>query len=193
MASVTSATNTNSRDLDPVVLVSSGAAKLKRAVAGSTVTASGVTPDTAAEEIGTDVNAATDAATRPIVVIGAVADETSPASVSEGQRGHIRMTLAHNLHVVNVADAAAVTSVNSAATNTTLLAANANRIGATIHNSDANALYVKFGATATTTTSYTVKIAADGYYEFPAPVYRGIVDGIWSADGAGSAQITELT
>lgn len=193
MANALSATNTNNRDLDPVVLVSDGASKLKRAVAGSTVTASGRTPDTAAEEIGTDVNAAADAATRPIVVIGAVADETAPASVSEGQRGHLRMTLAHNLHVVILADVAAVTSVASVATSTTLLAANANRIGVTIHNSDANALFVKYGATATTTTSYTVKIASDGYWEMPNPIYRGILDGIWAADGSGSAQITELT
>src|SRR4051812_12378811 len=115
MASVTSAQNTNVRDLDPLVLVSSGAAKLKRAVAGSTVTASGVTPDSAAQEIGTDINAATDAATRPIVVLGGVADETSPASVTEGQRGYVRITLAHNLHVVNVADAATLANVASSA------------------------------------------------------------------------------
>jgi hypothetical protein len=190
-ANVTSAQNTNSRDLDPVVLVSTGATKLKRAVAGSAVTASGLTPDSVAQEIGTDVNAATDAATRPIVVAGAVADETSPSSVTEGQRGYLRMTLAHNLHVVNVADAATLSNVASSATNVTLLAANANRIGATIFNDSTQVLYVKFGATASS-TSYTVQVAASGYYEVPAPVYRGIIDGIW-ASANGNARLTELT
>jgi hypothetical protein len=89
-------------------------------------------------------------------------------------------------------DSSAVTSVNSTASSTTLLAANANRVGAMIHNTDANALYVKFGASASA-TSFTVKIASDGYYEFPRPIYQGVVDGIWAGDGSGIAAITELT
>lgn len=87
---------------------------------------------------------------------------------------------------------ATVTAVNSSATSVTLLAANTARLVATIHNTDANALYVKFGATAST-TSFTVKIASDGYYEFPKPIYQGVVDGIWAGDGSGIAAITELT
>jgi hypothetical protein len=31
---------------------------------------------------------------------------------------------------------------------------------------------------------------ADAYYEFPAPLYTGVVDGIW-ASAAGSARTTE--
>lgn len=194
MAAVSSPSNTNNERLDGVVLSTGPTALLKRAVAGSSRTVTGGDVNAAAEEVGTHVDdAAFTVATDTVMVIGGLADETSPDSVNEGDAGALRMTLARNLHTVEVADAATVTSVASAATSATLLAANANRIGATIHNSDANALFVKFGATATTTTSYTVKIAADGYYEFPHPVYRGIVDGIWAADGAGAAQITELT
>jgi hypothetical protein len=48
---------------------------------------------------------------------------------------------------------------------------------------------VKFGATATS-SSYTVKMASDSYYEFPEPVYTGIVDGIW-ASANGAARCTE--
>ena len=138
-------------------------------------------------------DAAFGVATDYVTPIAGFADDTSADSVNEGDVGVVRMSLARALHVVNVADTATVSTLASAATSATLLAANANRIGVTIHNSDANALYVKYGATATTTTSYTVKIAADGYWEMPQPIYRGVLDGIWSADGAGSAQITELT
>ena len=89
--------------------------------------------------------------------------------------------------------AATVTSANSSATSATLLAANTNRLGVIIHNTDANALYVKYGATATTALAgYTVKIPADGYWEMPYPIYAGVLDGIWAADGSGGAAITEM-
>jgi hypothetical protein len=192
MASVTSAVNTNARDLDPVVLVSSGAAKLKRAVPGSDKTASGVTPNTAAIEVGTHVDdAAFGVAVDTVGAIGAMADETSPDSVNEGDVGIVRMTLARNLHIVNVADAAALANVSSSATNVTLQAANANRIGLLIFNDSTQILYVKYGATASS-SSYTVQLAAGAYWEMPAPVYRGIVDGIW-ASANGNARMTELT
>lgn len=85
----------------------------------------------------------------------------------------------------------AVTSVADAATNTTLLASNASRKGATIYNDSSSILYLKLGATAST-TSFTAKLLADDYYEVPFG-YTGIIDGIWSADSSGSARITELT
>lgn len=244
MASVTSPTNSNSRDLDPLVLVSSGAAKLKRAVTGTTATASGITPDTAALEVGTNVDdAAFGVATGTVVAMAALADETatdsvdegdagalrmtlnrrlinaghflddtaygvatdyvnasgfmadatSPDSVDEGDVGVARMTLARKQIVVSSADAATLTQVNSSNTSQTILASNANRIGALIFNTDANNLYLAFTASAATTSAFTVKIAAGGYYEFPQPVYRGQVTGIWDVDGSGAAVITELT
>jgi len=83
-----------------------------------------------------------------------------------------------------------LTNVTGIATSTTLLAANTARLGATIHNDSTAALYVKFGITAST-TSYSVKIAVDGYYEVPFG-YTGRIDGIW-ASAAGAARITELS
>lgn len=80
-------------------------------------------------------------------------------------------------------------NVNSSASNVTLLAANANRRAATIYNDSTQVLYVKFGATASA-TSFKVAISPNGYYEFPLPVYTGIVDGIWAAAN-GAARITE--
>lgn len=88
---------------------------------------------------------------------------------------------------------ATLTSPASSASSATLAAANVARTGLIIQNSDANALYVKYGATATS-DDYTVKIAGnDGYWEMPEPIYTGIVDAIWAADGSGSAYVTELS
>lgn len=88
------------------------------------------------------------------------------------------------------ADSATTSNVNSSATSVTLLAANPGRVSAYVFNDSTQVLYLKFGATASS-TSYTVQIAAGGYYEFPMPIYTGIVDGIW-ASANGAARITEL-
>lgn len=82
---------------------------------------------------------------------------------------------------------ATLANVASSATNVTLFAA-ANANARTIYNDSTAVLYVKFGATAST-TSYTVQIASQGYYEFPQPVYTGQVDGIW-ASANGNARLT---
>lgn len=81
-----------------------------------------------------------------------------------------------------------VANVISSATNTTLFSAVASVNGRTIFNDSIAVVYVKFGVTAST-TSYTVQIAANGYYEFPQPVYAGQVDGIW-ASANGNARVT---
>lgn len=87
----------------------------------------------------------------------------------------------------------ATTSVAGNAGNVTLLASNANRLGATVFNDQAVGgpiLYLKLGATAST-SSYTVQLTANSYYEVPGN-YSGIIDGIW-ASAAGNARITELS
>lgn len=96
-----------------------------------------------------------------------------------------------NVPIASPATAASLANVASSATNVTLKAANASRRGLAIFNDSEAVLYVKFGATASS-SSFTVKIAAGGYYEMPQPIYVGIVDGIW-ASANGNARVTELT
>jgi len=84
----------------------------------------------------------------------------------------------------------ATSSVAGSATSVTLLAANASRRGATIFNDSTSDLYIKLGATAST-TDFTIKVRQDDYYEVPFG-YVGIIDGIWSS-AAGDARITEIT
>ncbi|HVI41776.1 MAG TPA: hypothetical protein VM577_14080 [Anaerovoracaceae bacterium] len=104
-------------------------------------------------------------------------DENEPIEnvrVAEGERSTIGTT----------------TTVDASATNVTLLALNTSRTGATIFNDSLQILYVKLGITAST-SSFTVRILPNGYYETPFG-YTGEIDGIW--DGAsGNARITEFT
>lgn len=83
------------------------------------------------------------------------------------------------------------TNVADNAANVTLLAANAARLGATIYNDSSATLYLKLGATATS-SSFTVKMYADDYYEVPFG-YTGRIDGIWASAAGGAARISELT
>lgn len=82
---------------------------------------------------------------------------------------------------------ATLANVASSATNVTLFAA-ATANGRTVFNDSTAVLYLKFGATAST-SSYTVQVASNGYYEFPQPCYSGQVDGIW-ASANGFARVT---
>lgn len=87
-----------------------------------------------------------------------------------------------------------LTNVAASATSVTVLAANSARIGATITNDSSAVVYLKFGATAST-TSYTVVLAGAAsapfsYYEVPAG-YTGIIDGI-SASATGNYRVTEI-
>jgi hypothetical protein len=85
---------------------------------------------------------------------------------------------------------ATLSNVSSSASTTTILSANTGRVGMCLHNDSTAVLYLKCGATAST-SSYTVKIPADSYYEMPFN-YTGRIDGIW-ASANGNARVTEFT
>lgn len=89
---------------------------------------------------------------------------------------------------VKHATSATLANVASSATNVTIFSAVASVSGRTIYNDSTAVLYIKYGVTASA-TSYTVQIAANGYYEFPQPIYAGQVDGIW-ASANGNARVT---
>lgn len=89
------------------------------------------------------------------------------------------------------ASAASIASVAGSASSVTVLASNAARLGAAVFNDSATALYLKFGATAST-SSFTVKVAAGGYFEVPHPCYTGVIDGIWDS-ATGNARVTEVS
>lgn len=92
-----------------------------------------------------------------------------------------------------VASTATLANVADSASSVTLLAANAARKGASFWNDSTAILYLKFGSAATS-TSCTVKLIADAFYELPGPtVYSGLVSGIWASAPGGACRVTELT
>lgn len=88
-------------------------------------------------------------------------------------------------------DTATLANVAGSATSVALFAATAGARTRSVYNDSAATLYLKYGATAST-TSYTVQIPAGGYFEFPQPCYAGAVDGIWSS-ATGAARCTEVS
>lgn len=76
-------------------------------------------------------------------------------------------------------------------TNTTILAANAARLGATIYNESTAVLFILLGAGTESATIYTLQMAAGAYYEVPFG-FTGIIKGHW-ASANGSARVMELT
>lgn len=83
------------------------------------------------------------------------------------------------------------TSVAGAAVDTSILASNANRKGATVYNDSTAILYLLVGTGAASNTVYTLQIAGGGYYEVPFG-YTGQIRGIW-ASATGNARIVEFT
>ncbi len=142
----------------------------------------------------TVVNAANSTGTG-IAAAGILAqvDDTSPTAISENSFGNVRMSADHSVLVAPRATTPTQTSVASSASSVSLLAANNARKGATIYNDSTQILYLKLGATAST-TSYTIQLpaapAVNSYYEVPFG-YVGAIDGIW-ASANGNARITEL-
>jgi hypothetical protein len=127
-----------------------------------------------------------------VAVLAVRRDTPSSGVDTDGDYATINVDELGYLHTATPRVAAAtVTTVDSSASTTSLLAANTARRGCHITNTDANTLRIKYGATASA-TSFTVPIPTGGYWEMPAPIYTGAIDGIWDADGAGKAIITEL-
>lgn len=82
------------------------------------------------------------------------------------------------------------TSVASANSDTTILAANSARRMATVFNDSTAILYLLLAIGTSSNTNYTVQVAAGGYYELPG-YYTGVIKGIW-ASANGNARVTEI-
>lgn len=85
-----------------------------------------------------------------------------------------------------------LSSLASSASTGQLLAANANRKGLIVVNTDANDLYLKFGTTAALTDFSILVPGGGGVWIMDSPIYTGRIDAIWAAAGTGKAYVTEL-
>jgi hypothetical protein len=114
---------------------------------------------------------------------------TTPASTSGGGLTDAELR-ASPVKIRQVATTPAQSSVSLTSSNTSVLASNASRIGATVRNEGAATAYIILGATAST-TSYTVQLLTNDYYEVPYG-YTGAIAGITSS-GTAQLRVTELT
>lgn len=83
------------------------------------------------------------------------------------------------------------TSVSSSGSDGTILATNSARLGGSVYNDSTSILYLLCASGTSSTSLYTVQIAAGGYFEIPAN-YTGVLKGIWSSAN-GNARVTEYT
>lgn len=82
-------------------------------------------------------------------------------------------------------------SVAGSASDVTILASNANRLGASVENDSTAILYLLLANATSSSTNRTVKVPPDGYYEVPFN-YTGVIKGLW-ASATGSVRVTEFT
>jgi hypothetical protein len=140
--------------------------------------------DTSGRQIIVGAGASGSAVTgNPVLIAGS--DGTNARTLKTSSDGTLQVSSS-----TTKSSTSSLSNVSASSTNVTLLASNSNRLGATVYNDSNQSLYLKLGATATS-TSFTVKISAQGYYEVPAS-YTGQIDGLWSSAN-GAARVTELT
>jgi hypothetical protein len=85
------------------------------------------------------------------------------------------------------------TSVAAATSDTAILASNSSRKGAKFYNDSTAICYLSEGSGAASTSSYTVQIPANGFYEMPPePLVTVAYRAIWSAAN-GNLRVTENT
>lgn len=144
------------------------------------------TPDVNATVAGT----ADATIVEPLGSSSAATSVSTTASTEDVARIAALMTNAQFL--ANLRSTAAFTSVNSAAASTTILASNANRKGAIIVNTDANILYLDLTGGTAALTRYAKALATGDSYQVPFGI-TGLITGIWGADGAGAALVTEAS
>jgi hypothetical protein len=127
----------------------------------------------------------------PAVVVTSITNSTATALVDSTGVQY------SGSNPIPVKEVRAATGTNSSvadnAASVTILASNTSRLGATVYNDSSATLYLLLGSTAASTTNYTCKIVASGYYEVPFG-YTGQLTGIWASDpGDGAARVTEIT
>ena len=84
------------------------------------------------------------------------------------------------------------TDVTSSTSSVVILAANVNRLGATIHNESNSRLYLRLATGSATVINFTKRLESQQSYEVPSG-YTGIINGIWAPIVSGAARVTEFT
>jgi hypothetical protein len=102
----------------------------------------------------------------------------------------VKTDIANGVAVTNTSSTSATPTTFSSTTYATISASNASRKGLTIFSEGSGLLYVTLGTSTTTTSLYTIRLAAGDYYEVPFG-YTGLVGGLFGT--AGTARVTEVS
>lgn len=167
-----------------------GVATATQPVTLTSTTITSVIPTTAATALGKARDSAIGATDTGVAMLGVRRDVPTAETPVAGDYIVPQFDDKGRQYMAIKATTGTTTTVASSATSVTLLASNNARMGASIFNDSTAILYVKFGATAST-TSFIAKLQPDDLYEVPFG-YTGIIDGIW-ASATGNARITEIT
>jgi hypothetical protein len=97
---------------------------------------------------------------------------------------------AHYLGKSIRADVSVVTKIDASLSNIRILPSNTDRKMVTFYNNSTASLFLKYGVLASV-DSFSLKIGAGDYLEFPYPCYTGQIDGFWDAVN-GSVMVTEI-
>lgn len=149
-----------------------------------------VIPGTSATHLGKAEDAAHTSADTGVMALAVRKDVPTALAGTDADYAPLEVDAIGRAHVRTASPSASLSNVSASITSVTILAANSARVGACIYNDSANALYAKFGATASV-TSFTNLIGSNSYYEVPFG-YTGIIDGIWLV-AAGTARVTEVS
>src|SRR5574337_167033 len=167
----TSAPTYTAGNLDALSLTTLGGLRIDGVYAGTTATS------TATDMMVSGGYVTTSAPTYTNNTLNALSLDTA---------GALRVT---GFVTTNKAASSSVTSVNvTSNANTTLLAANSTRVFAALFNNTGKTLYVKLGATAST-SSFTVQIFNAAYWEVPND-WQGQIDAFSPTGTSGSVLVT---
>lgn len=132
--------------------------------------------------------------------VGGYVTATAP-TYTTGQLEPLSIDTSGNLRVTGVvttnkASTSNITTITATTASQTLLASNANRLFASVYNGGTRNAYIVLGASAASTTNYSIVLLTGSYWEIPVD-YTGQLNVIWSTTGAaaltGNALVTELT
>lgn len=147
---------------------------------------------TAGSQAGGVITIQGDPSGTPVPVSGTVAVSSISGTVAVTQSTSPWVVSGTVTTSPNKSTTGTITSVGGSTSSVTLLAANANRVSATIFNDTVSGdiLYVALSATSSI-TAFTFKLFPNSYWELPVD-YTGAISGFW-VTGSGNARITELT
>lgn len=117
------------------------------------------------------------------------ADTSTLAGAVAGTEVQVDIVTAPTLTTQEVRPSvSAVANVTMTGSSVTLAASNTDRKGLYIFNYSGGTIHVKLGTTASS-TSFTVEMVDNAYYELPQPIYTGIVTAIGTS---GDVSVTEI-